>query len=227
MKRTLLISFVLIAQIVCAQNVLVPRMEKIVGNNDKRLYKIADTINAQYLGELEIGGFTNDDALMFANIYQKAKKMGANAFQLRAIEDIDGTPKPFDPNHYFLSLYYKEDLDSIDEGNVAYLVGSPKKDLKIAIDQRKINLPARTFIKIPLKSGRIYSVSTRKLLGSTIRLSASQYQKSNYFQISGFGMRTDPSGRPGLNLKSGDILLLEKSYGMFLSIIYKQLDLEF
>ena len=72
-----------------------------------------------------------------------------------------------------------------------------------------------------LLPGEVYSISTRKLLGSTIKLTAQNNQPVQYFQISGFGVNTNQNGTPGVNLKSGDIVRLEQSYAQFITTIYE------
>jgi hypothetical protein len=52
--------------------------------------------------------------------------------------------------------------------------------------------------------------------------SAKGREDTLYFQISSVKVKPDTSGVGGLNLKSGDIIGLEKSYAEFLSLIYKE-----
>lgn len=205
-----------------AQDVIISKMQDIVKNDDQRFYKIENSEQAQYLGELEIGGFTADDRLMYLNIYEKAKKLGANAFTLKKIIDIDGREKAFDPNHYFLQLYFQKDLDSVVAKNEVYLLNTGEKTKKLKIDDEKIKIPARHFLKLQLIPGKVFTVGTAGLLGSSIRLSASPHQLVNYFQIEGFRVKNNQDTF-GINLKSGDINLLDRSYGMFLTTIYQAL----
>lgn len=224
MKRILFIFVLLSFSILGAQSVTLSKMQKIHENKDKNFYKIENTDNAEYLGEIEVGGFTNDDALMFSNIYAKAKKMGANAFKIKPIETVDGSFQPFDPQHYFLNLYYVSSEDTVDEeNNIAYLIGSPVSSQKIGVNNEKITLPERSFKKIKLNPGEVYTISTLKFLGSSIKLTASENKNTNYFQVSGFKVKSNPYGQAGINLKSGDIIRLEKSYGMFLTTIYQEI----
>lgn len=224
MKQFLFIFSLLSFTIIGAQSVTISKMANIHENKDKHLYKIEDISKAEYLGEIEIGGFSNDDALMFSNIYSRAKKMGANAFKLRPIETIDGKLEPFDPNHYFLSVYYMpSESAEKEENNIAFLIGSPTTSQKIGVNQEKITIPERSFKKIKLNPGEIYTISTLKFLGSSIKLTASDNENTNYFQVSGFKVKSNPYGQAGINLKSGDIIRLEKSYGMFLTTIYQEI----
>ena len=67
------------------------------------------------------------------------------------------------------------------------------------------------------------TVSTKKLLGSTIKLAAQENQPVQFFQFSAFSVNSNASGTAGINLKSGDITRLEQSYGQFLTTIYEEL----
>ncbi|WP_238554960.1 hypothetical protein [Chryseobacterium sp. P1-3] len=62
----------------------------------------------------------------------------------------------------------------------------------------------------------------KKLLGSTVKIQPKTNEDNSYFQISSLKVKSDTSGYGGLNLKSGDIVGLEKSYAEFLSVIYKE-----
>jgi len=66
------------------------------------------------------------------------------------------------------------------------------------------------------------TVSTRKLLGSSVKLAGKKDQPSVYFSLSNFKIRSNDSLYGGINLKSGDITGLEKSFGMFLTTIYSE-----
>lgn len=146
MKQFLFIFSLLSFTMIGAQSVTISKMANIHENKDKHLYKIEDTNKAEYLGEIEIGGFSNDDALMFSNIYTKAKKMGANAFKLRPIETIDGKLEPLIQNHYFLSVYYvPSESSEKEENNIAFLIGSPSVSQKIGVNKERITLPERSF----------------------------------------------------------------------------------
>lgn len=221
MRKLLPIVGLFISITTFAQSVVLSKMEKVHENKDKHLYKIENTTNAEYLGEVEVGGFSNDDALMFGNIYKKAKELGANAFKLRPIETVDGQLQPFDPNHYFLSLYYVDNSADLETSNQAYIIGAPTSSQKIGINNQKLTIPERSYKKITFTPGEVYTISTLKLLGSTIKLTAAEGQKVNYFQISGFKVKNNTDF--GINLKSGDIVRLETSFGMFLTTIYKEI----
>jgi hypothetical protein len=102
---------------------------------------------------------------MFSNIYSRAKKMGANAFKLRPIETIDGKLEPFDPNQLFPECLLRAfESAEKEENNIAFLIGSPTTSQKIGVNREKITLPERSFKKIKLNPGEIYTISTLKFL---------------------------------------------------------------
>jgi len=223
MKNLGIVIFIFFAHLLYAQNVLLTRVEKTNDNADKFLYKINEEKNeAQYLGEVEVQGFYKDDAVVFSLIYKKAKEIGANAFSLKPFENIDGSSQNFNPSNYRLSLYYlpKEKLMS-QTGNL-YLFASSEKNQKISINNKDYILSPRSFLVIKTTPEEVYTISTKKLLGSTIKTQPKANEVNQYFQISSAKIKSDTSGIGGLNLKSGDIIGLEKSFAEFLSIIYTE-----
>jgi hypothetical protein len=169
-----------------------------------------------------VNSYSNDDVTIFGDVYKKAKQVGANSFSLKPIENIDGTIQNFNPSYYILNLYYTNIDDIPNEENVAYLVSSSEKKQKININNKTTELEPRSFIKLDLKESEVMSVSTRKLLGSTVKLSAKEGQPSLYLSLTNFKIRSNDSIYGGVNLKSGDITGLEKSFGMFLTTIYSE-----
>lgn len=225
MKNFLVFCTLIFAQIAFAQNVILNKVEKVNTNSDKIFYKIdPKVIAAEYLGEIEVQGFSDDDAKVFGMIYKKAKEIGANSFSYLPLESISGESVVFDELNYKLNLYYvpKENIPT--ENNVVYLIASPFKKQKIAINKENVEFQPRTFKKVVLKAGENYTISTRKLLGSAIMLSAQENQPVQYFQFSAFSVNSNPYGTAGISLKSGDITKLEQSYAQFLTTIYKELN---
>ncbi|AKK72251.1 molecular chaperone GroES [Chryseobacterium gallinarum] len=223
MKNIAIVFFVLCVQLWNAQNVFLTRIEKINDNTDKFLYKKDDAIaDAIYLGIVDVQGFSKDDAAVFSLLYKKAKEIGANTFTLKPFENVDGTPQPFNPANYRLALYYtpKEKLKV--QNGMIYIFASSEKDQKINVNKKDYTLSPRTFIKIKIEPGEVYTISTKKLLGSTVKIQPKTNEDNSYFQISSLKVKSDTSGYGGLNLKSGDIVGLEKSYAEFLSVIYKE-----
>lgn len=222
MKKFLFLYLIALSPFFLAQNVVLNKVVKAHSNEDKIFYKInPDSVSAEYLGEVEVQGFSDNDAKLFGMIYKKAKEVGANAFAYKAFEEIDGALSKFDPAHYKLSLYYGNTSDFPKEDNTVYFISSPYKKQTISINKDKKVFAPRTYTDLKLAAGEIYTVSTRKLLGSSIKIAAQQNQPVQYFQLSGLSVNANEYGSPGINLKSGDIIRLEQSYAQFLTIIYQ------
>lgn len=225
MKKLIILFIVFCGQIYLAQNVILNKMERTHINSDKVFYRIdSQKVASLYLGEIEVQGFSDNDAEMFGKVYKKAKQIGANAFAYKPFDAITGGAQPLDPANYRLSLFYVEPSDLPIDNNAVYLISSPYKAQTVTFNTEKIALEPRTFIRRNLAPGTVYTVSTRKFLGSSIRLSAQEGQPVQYFQLSAFSVNSNPYGSAGINLKSGDITLLERSYAEFLTTIYRQLD---
>lgn len=223
MKNVAIILSILCAQLWNAQNVYLSKVEKTNNNTDKFLYKKESTSTESiYLGEAEVQGFSKDDTAVFSMIYKKAKEIGANTFELKPFENIDGSPQPFNPANYKLALYYTPKEKIAPQHGELYIFASSEKDQKISINRKDYTITPRSFLKLKTVSGEIYTISTRKLLGSTIKIQPKAGEDTLYFQISSVKVKPDTSGVGGLNLKSGDIIGLEKSYAEFLSLIYKE-----
>lgn len=206
-----------------AQNVYLSKVEKTNDNTDKFLYKKAESVTgAEYLGEIEVQGFSNDDAEVFSLIYKKAKEIGANTFSFKPFENIDGTPQPLNPANYRIALYYTSKENLAVQKGMLYVFASSDKDQKININKKDYILTPRSYLTLDIIPGEIYTISTKKLLGSTIKVQPKNNDENMYFQVSLAKIKSDTSGTGGLNLKSGDIIGLEKSFAEFLSLIYSQ-----
>lgn len=217
------ILFLAFAQFVLAQNVLLNKVEKVNDNKDKFLYFLSEkNESSEYLGEVEVQGFTKDDAEIFSAIYKKAKEVGANSYSFKPFEKVDGTLSAFDPVHYRLSLYYTEKKVFDAAKGMVYVFASSDKDQKISINGKDYLLAPRSYVGVPIAIGDVHSVSTKKLLGSTIKFQPKKENSSYYFQVSSSKVKADDTGFGGLNLKSGDIIGLEASYGDFLRAIYQK-----
>lgn len=223
MKNLGIVILVLCVQLFNAQNVYMTKVERTNDNKDKFLYKINEEVkDAEYLGEIEVQGFSKDDAAIFSLIYKKAKEIGANTFTLKPFENIDGSPQPFNASNYKLGLYYLPKEKLLNQTGHIYLFASSDKNQKIDINKKNYELSPRSYTIINVVPGDVYMISTKKLLGSTIKLQPKSGDGNQYFQISAAKIKSDDSGVGGLNLKSGDIIGLEKSYAEFLSIIYNK-----
>ena len=204
-----------------AQLVTLSKVEKSSNNQDKFFYLInPEKQYAEYLGEVEVDGFSADDAEIFSRVYKKAKTIGANSFSLVQVQTIDEKNADFNPEHYRLNLYYTTTVPK--EDNIAYLFASGDKSVRIRVDGEKLTLQPRSYIKKVITYGGDNSIVAGNLLGSKVTLAAKEGQPVQYFQVSSFNMKADETGQGGLNIKSGDIIGLERSYANFLSVIYQQ-----
>jgi len=222
MRKLLFIILFFSFQLFYLQEVTLNKVDKVNDNKDKIFYTISDISKSEYLGEVLVNGFSNDDVKMFGEVYKKAKQVGANTFSLKPIEKVDGTFQNFDPAYYILNLYYTKADNIPEEENVAYLVSSANKNQKISVNNKVLEINPRSFLKLQLKNDEVLTVSTRKLLGSAVKLSGKDGQPALYFSLSNFKIRSNDSIYGGINLKSGDITGLEKSFGMFLTTIYSE-----
>ena len=223
MKNVITVFALFLINISFAQNVLLNKVEATGKNTDKFLYKInPDSVKSQYLGEIEVQGFSGNDTAVFDLIYKKAKSIGANAFSYKPFNSIDGILEKLNPTHYLLNLYEVKRDDIPDRSNLLYVISSAPKMQKISINDKVIELPVRSYNLKKLLPGEIYTISTRKFLGSSVKVISDKHENGQYFQISSFKVNSNSYGKAGINIKTGDILKLEKSYGDFLSIIYTQ-----
>ncbi len=220
MTKATLIIWLLFVGLVSAQQVNLIKAEKIVDNTDKYLYKIDDESGAIYLGEVEVFGKPEDDIKTFDHFYQKAKSIGANAFMVLKKEGL-GDSIEFDSNHYYIKLFYATSFPK--ETNVYYIMSSSAKERKVVINNKKEILAPRSFRKVPIRDDLDNSLSVGGLLGSKLVLTYKVDQPAQFFLIKGFNAGESNSGIQGsLNFKSGDIIVLEKSFADFLISVYDE-----
>lgn len=223
MRKLLQIFSFFIIHFITAQNVIFNKIVKVNENEDKFLYKITpEESNAEYLGEIEVQGFSNNDAEVFNKVYKKAKEIGANAFSYKPMESIEGTLSKFDAWNYKMNLFYLPKEKFPKENNIVYIFAPASKDQTISFNGEILKFKARSFTKKQLKPGETYTISTRRLLGSSIKLSASKDQPVQHFQLFTHSLSANQSGEGGISFKTGNIVLLEKSFADFLSMIYNQ-----
>jgi hypothetical protein len=221
MKKIIIAVFVFLIHFFNAQNVYLTKVEKTNENTDKTLYRINEEVKeAEYLGEVEVQGFSKYDDEVFSLIYKKAKEIGANTFTLKPFENVDGSLQSFNPANYRLSLYFLPKEKLSDQTGYLYLFASSEKDQKIALNKKDYIISPRSYLRLKTIPGEVYTISTKKLLGSTIKVQPKEKSSNHYFQISAAKVKSDETGVGGLNLKSGDIIGLEKSYAEFLTTIY-------
>lgn len=222
MKNILITASLLISGLWSAQQVTWNEVAGTHNNSDKFLYRITETTGATYLGEVEVQGFTTDDAAVFGKVYEKAREVGANVFFYQPFQSIDESESAFDPAHYKLRLYYLSPERLPKDENTLYIYASPARGQKISFNKEEVYFEPRTFTKRKLMNGDEYILSTRKLLGSSVRFSVLPDSSPQFFQLHGFHLKSSPYGAAGINLKSGDIIRLERSFADFLSVIYRE-----
>lgn len=220
-KKITFLLFVFCVFFVNAQNVFLSKVEKINDNTDHFLVKINRDTSAEYLGQIDVQGFSTDDADIFAKIYKKAKEIGANAFAYQPFETIDEQEQPFNPANYRIKLFYISKEEFSKTSQQLYLFSSSEKSQTININKKDYILQPRSFISLTTIRGDIYSISTKKFLGSSIKVSNSD-GIPQYYQVSALKVSSNKSGEPGINLKSGDIISVDRSYGDFLRMIYSE-----
>jgi hypothetical protein len=217
-------SLLFCTQFLFAQNIYLNKVVKTNVNTDKFFYKIIGSEkNAEYLGEIEVQGYSSNDVEVFSKIYKKAKQTGANAFSYAPPETLDGKTAKFDPFHYKLKLYYLPTAEFPKEENTLYIISGNEEPQKIKLNDKSITLKSRSYIKRMLVLGEENELSAGKLLGTRIKLAAKAGQPALYFSVDSFNSTADDSGTVGgLNIKSGDITVLEKSFASFLITIYEE-----
>ncbi len=208
-----------------AQNVVFNKIETTHTNTDKFLYRIEkENPEAQFLAEIEIQGNSENPIETFNLIYKKAKEVGANAFAYQPFLTLDEKTNKLDPSHFKLNLYYLEKKSFSEDNNTIVLISTSKRSQKLLWNNTKIVLKPESFLTLKLSPGENYTLSTRHLFGSSIKLSYNVEQKIKYFLISAFQVKSDNSGVGGINLKSGDIISIEKSLGDYLSVVLQHND---
>lgn len=222
MKKILYIYIVLFSSFCFSQNIFLTEAKDINKNSDKFFYALAEEpqSDAQYLGKIEVSGFSTNDVAVFSEIYKKAKTIGGNAYYIKPTEKIEGATE-FNPNHYTLNIYYIEQTKFKKKENLVYLI-NPDKELLVRINNRKIKLPSRTYIEYDISKEPITDISVGKFLGARIKLQSKSNHPEQYFQISGKKIKANSEASPGIHYKTGDIIGLEKSYAQFLISIYKK-----
>lgn len=222
-KNSIIFTLLCFTQLFFAQNVFLTKVEKTNDNQDKFFYHLENNVeSAEYLGEVEVQGYSTDDVAIFNQIYKKAKEIGANSFSLKNNESIDGTFQKLDPSNYKINLYFLPKDKFPVQDNSLFLFASSSKTQKISINDKNYSLLPRMYIRIKLSLGEIYTISTKGILGSTIKVKEEKSQSNQYFQLSSLKMGGNNQNDGTLHLKSGDIMGLERSYAEFLKLIYQQ-----
>lgn len=209
-----------------AQNIFLTEVKATHNNTDKFLYQISNepTSENQYLGKIEVSGYSDKDEEVFAEVYKKAKFVGGNTFIIKSPEQVDGT-QVFNPAHYYIYVYYTEAEKIAKEQNLIYII-NPNKEVQLRINNTKQKLLPRTYIKYDISKTEITDISVGTILGSRIKFQPKEGQPEQYFQLSGKKVKANPEDNPGINFKTGDIIKLEKSYAQFLINIYQRVEVK-
>lgn len=222
MKKIHYIIVLLWSSFAFTQDIFLTEVKTTNNNSDKFLYSLKSEPNSdnQYLGRIEVSGFTLNDEEVFSQIYNKAKSIGSNTYIIKSPENIDGTAN-FNPSHYYIYLYYTESQKMDKEENIIYII-NPSKEIQVRINNTKLKLDTRSYIKYDISKTEITDISVGKFLGSRIKFQSKDNQPEQYFQISGKKISANSENSPGINYKTGDIIKLEKSYAQFLINIYSK-----
>src|SRR5690606_4093730 len=154
MKNFIIILFVSLMNFAAAQNVILSKVAQVHDNKDKIFYRInPQHPEAEYLGEVEVQGFSEDDAEIFLRVYSKAKEIGANAFAYTPVQAIEGGFLPFDPCNYKLVLYYLPSHLFSEENNMLYLFAPSNNKQKMKLNKKSLVMYSRTFTKQVLQPG--------------------------------------------------------------------------
>lgn len=220
MKKAVSLFTVFLCSLCFSQKILLTEVKAAHDNNDKLLYAFAKAApESQYLGRIEVIGYSSRDEEVFAEIYRKAKTIGANSYILRSPEGIDGTA-PFNPSRYSLLLYHTPSSQLSSEDTYVYFINADK-EAQLRINNNRVMLPERSFLKYDLSKDEKTDISVGRLLGSRIKLQYRPGQPAQYFLIT--GNRLSPNqAEPGIRFKSGDFIKLEKSFALFLMSIYRE-----
>lgn len=228
MKKVVLLFSLFSASFFWSQNVYLNSILKTHENTDTSIHTLSaeETEVGEYLGEIEVQGFSLDDAAVYSKIYRKVKEIGGNAVAYKPFPTIDDSVSLLDPAHYRLAVYYNAKENRQDNVSALYLFADSPKEQKIRINDRDYLLPSRSYIKILLEEGKTYTVSTKKLFGSTVRLKKNPAGESQYFKILSGRIGGAGNNDGTLHIKTGDIIRVNQSFGEFLRLIYKPLSKE-
>ncbi|MDY3547699.1 hypothetical protein PG291_03680 [Riemerella anatipestifer] len=189
-----------------------------VESTDKSFFRLVqeDTEKAHYLAKLEVVNASTDDRVNYVAIYNKAKFIGANAYQIIFPETIDGLENK-NKRYYTVLLYFIEVENITKNHNEIYLFNIGDKAQKLKVGDKRLTLLPKSYYKISLTEQPI-EVSVGGFLGSRIKLSAKTgFNNSLYFNISNTSLR----GKDGfINLKTGDLERLDESYANYLLNFY-------
>lgn len=216
MKNRIWTLIALLPWTVFAQAVNLTEAKTTNENNDQRLYKLEQANDAQYLGKIEILGPLENGPAAFQKFYQKARSLGANAFIFQSKKNLEN--QEVVSNTREIALYYSQTLP---ENANSYLVFNDSKGKEILVNGEKVSIPQASYYEGKIVEGESNYIATKKFLGSRVNLYYKEGQPQQNFQVISGGVRSDKSGvTGGLILKTGDLIVLERSYANFLSMFF-------
>lgn len=191
-------------------------------NKDSFIYLISQNLpeSAEYLGTMEITNQGMDETDLFQDFYKKAKLIGANAYQIQTTDNLENQPA-YHRNLFTVKLYFVEQNKIPSEDNLVYLIANQHSS-KIRVNDKKLEISPKTYIKIDLKTTKVADVAVGGFLGSRIEFSSKLHQPNQYFEIKNANVRSQNSPFGGINIKSGDFVMLEKSYAQFLISLFQE-----
>ena len=216
MKTKFLIPILFFSSFSFAQTINLSEAISVNEINDRRLFRIDEAGDSKLLGKIEILGALDNETNAFNKFYEKAKVVGANSYIYNVEKDLNGDE--ILSNTKSISLYY---TPSISKKSNSFYVFSSNKFQKLVINGNYVEMPIGTYIVGEINETESNYISTRKFLGSRINLHYKEKQPEQYFQVLSGGVSSDKSGvTGGLVLKTGDIVMLEKSFANFLTLFY-------
>ena len=162
----------------------------------------------------------DNDVAAFNAFYQKARTVGANSYIYSVEKDLNN--EDIRSNVKIISLYFTQNLP--EKYNTYYILNSGKSQ-NVVVSGKKVEIPSKSFIQDDIKTDESNYISTRKFLGSRINLYYKSSQPEQYFQVISGGVKSDQTGVGGLVLKTGDLIMLERSFANFLTLFYKRVTL--
>lgn len=191
-------------------------------NKDSFLYLLPQNLpeNAEYLGKMEINNQGMDETELFHEFYKKAKLVGANAYQIITTDNLENQPV-YHRNLFAVNLYYVEQNKIPNEDNFVYLIANQHRS-KIRVNDKRLEIQPKTYLKIDLNTMKLADVAVGGFLGSRIEFSVKNSQPNQYFEIKNANVRSKNSPFGGINIKSGDFVMLEKSYAQFLISLFQE-----
>ena len=218
MKKLIFLALISVFQVFFAQTSVLSEGHRTIPNNDKRLYKVSTDSGGQFLGEIEISGPLINPVKAFDAFYRKSKLLGANGYTVDRNKDLNG--EEIATAVQKIHLYYFEKLPV--QENVVYIL-NPGKARKYRINGDKKDLSGDAYSVIELQEGKEIQLTTGGLLGSMVSLNYKLHQPAIFLTLNSGGLgASQDAGNGGIVIKTGDLVQLENSFGLFFTIFYSR-----